>query len=149
NIIQVPIETPKRPTWQQLGVSPWLCDQLEKLSMKLPTPIQEKCIPETLKGKHIIGMSQTGSGKTAAFAIPILQNLAKDMYGIYALVITPTRELAHQIKTHFNILAKGLPLRVALITGGLDYLEQANQLEARPHIVVGTPGRIEAAMRLF
>ncbi|KAL0477347.1 hypothetical protein AKO1_005805 [Acrasis kona] len=94
-------------------------------------------------------MSKTGSGKTATFALPIIQSLAKDMFGIYALIITPTRELALQIRSHFVALAGDLPLRVALLTGGLDYLKQAHILDKKPHVVVGTPGRIEAAMRLF
>lgn len=134
--------------FSSIGIQPWLDKQLDKLKIKIPTIIQEKCIPETLKGKDIIGMSQTGTGKTAAFALPILQTLARDMFGIYALIVTPTRELAHQIKKHFEILAGDIPLRIALIVGGLDYLAQAQILESKPHIVIGTPGRIEACMRL-
>lgn len=136
-------------TFEDIGIEPWLENHLGKLNIRLPTVIQEKCIPPTLTGKNVIGMSQTGSGKTAAFALPIIQTLAKDLFGIYALIITPTRELALQIKSHFMALAGDLPLRVALITGGMDYLRQAHVLDSRPHIVVGTPGRIEAAMRLF
>jgi ATP-dependent RNA helicase DDX49/DBP8 len=136
-------------TFGELGIDSWLENHLAKLDIRLPTVIQEKCIPPTLAGKNVIGMSQTGSGKTATFALPIIQTLAKDLYGICALIITPTRELALQIRSHFTALAGDLPLRVALITGGMDYLKQAQLLDARPHIVVGTPGRIEAAMRLF
>ncbi|KAG2382983.1 hypothetical protein C9374_004950 [Naegleria lovaniensis] len=138
-----------RPSFADLGIAPWLEEHLAKLHIYMPTVIQEKCIPPTLAGKNVIGMSQTGSGKTAAFALPIIQNLAKDMYGIYALIITPARELAIQIKQHFEILAGDLPLRVALLVGGMDYLKQAHMLDSSPHIVVGTPGRIEDAIRTF
>jgi ATP-dependent RNA helicase DDX49/DBP8 len=144
-----PVDEIDQVTFGDLGIDAWLENHLAKLDIRLPTVIQEKCIPATLAGKNVIGMSQTGSGKTATFALPIIQTLAKDLYGIYALIITPTRELANQIKSHFMALAGDLPLRVALITGGMDYLKQARLLDARPHIVVGTPGRIEAAMRLF
>ena len=138
-----------RPSFADLGIAPWLEEHLAKLHIYMPTVIQEKCIPPTLAGKNVIGMSQTGSGKTAAFALPIIQNLAKDMYGIYALIITPARELAIQIKQHFEILAGDLPIRVALLVGGMDYLKQAHMLDSSPHIVVGTPGRIEDAIRTF
>ena len=144
---------PKKPagalTFSDLGVAPWLEEHLGKLQIHFPTVIQEKCIPPTLAGKNVIGMSQTGSGKTATFALPIIQNLAKDMFGIYALIITPTRELAIQIKQHFEILAGDLPIKVALLVGGMDYLKQAHMLDSSPHIVVGTPGRIEDAIRTF
>eukprot|EP01080_Neovahlkampfia_damariscottae_P010799 gene10799-3417_t len=137
------------PDFKSIGIKPWLIDQLTKLGIKIPTVIQEKCIPQTLSGKDVIGMSQTGTGKTASFALPIIQTLASDMYGIYALVLTPTRELADQIKKNFEILAGDVPLRVALIVGGLDFLKQSEILESKPHVIVGTPGRIEASMRLF
>ena len=141
--------TENSPSFTDLGISSWLEEHLSKLQINMPTVIQEKCIPPTLAGKNVIGMSQTGSGKTAAFALPIIQNLAKDMYGIYALIITPARELAIQIKQHFEILAGDLPIRVALLVGGMDYLKQAHLLDSSPHIVVGTPGRIEDAIRTF
>jgi superfamily II DNA/RNA helicase len=92
-------------TFEKLGIKSWLLSQLNKLEIKLPTLIQEKCIPATLEGKDVIGMSETGSGKTCAFALPIIQNLALEMYGIYCLIITPTRELAKQIQKHIEILS--------------------------------------------
>lgn len=91
--------------FEQLGIKTWLVNQLSKLEIKLPTLIQEKCIPATLEGKDVIGMSETGSGKTCAFALPIIQNLSQDMFGIYCLIITPTRELAKQIQKHIEILS--------------------------------------------
>jgi ATP-dependent RNA helicase DDX49/DBP8 len=137
------------PSFNQLGLSPWLCDHLEKLKMSIPTIIQQQCIPQSLQKKNIIAMSKTGSGKTAAFALPIIEHLAKDMFGVYALVVTPTRELALQIKANFVSLSGDLPVRVALMTGGMNYMKQTSVLSKRPHIVVGTPGRIEETLRLF
>ncbi|KAL9649590.1 hypothetical protein ABK040_003267 [Willaertia magna] len=138
-----------KTTFESLGVDPWLVKHLSKLHIHFPTLIQEKCIPPTLAGKNIIGMSQTGSGKTAAFALPIIQNLAKDMFGIYALIITPTRELAIQIQEHFRVLAGDLPLRVTVLVGGLNFMKQAELLDSSPHIVIGTPSRVEDMLRKF
>jgi len=77
--------------FKDLGVSDWLCSVLRSLGIRSPTQVQVGCIPAVLAGKDVIGTAQTGSGKTAAFALPILQQLARDPYGIYALVLTPTR----------------------------------------------------------
>lgn len=140
----------EQPSFKKLGLSPWLCNHLSKLHMNIPTIIQQKCIPATLaQKKNVIAMSKTGSGKTAAFALPIIELLARDLFGVFALVITPTRELALQIKDNFKILSGDLPLRCVCITGGMDYLKQAELLESSPHVVVGTPGRIEHALRTF
>lgn len=110
--------------------------------MKTPTPIQINCIPEILKGKDCIGAAKTGSGKTLAFALPILQQLCEDPYGIYALILTPTRELAFQIADQFAVIGKPINLRHTVIVGGMDMVAQGLALEKRPHIVVSTPGRL-------
>lgn len=83
-------------SFKDLGVSPWLIENLSTVGIKTPTLIQEQSLCHSLKnnGEHIIGCAHTGSGKTACFAIPILQKLAKDPFGIFGLVMTPTRELA-------------------------------------------------------
>ena len=86
--------------------------------------------------------AQTGSGKTATFALPILQKLARDPFGIFALIITPNRELAFQISEQFNIFGTSINLRVATIVGGLDIIRQKQELDKIPHIVVATPGRL-------
>lgn len=78
-------------SFRDLGVSDWLCNILQSLGIRRPTQVQVGCIPAVLGGKDVIGTAQTGSGKTAAFALPILQQLAKDPYGIFALTLTPTR----------------------------------------------------------
>jgi ATP-dependent RNA helicase DDX49/DBP8 len=78
-------------TFRRLGVSDWLCAVLDSLGIKQPTQVQAGCIPAVLAGRNVIGTAQTGSGKTAAFALPILQQLAHDPFGVFALVLTPTR----------------------------------------------------------
>ncbi|CAG9782485.1 unnamed protein product [Diatraea saccharalis] len=126
----------------EIGVKPWLIKQLFDLGIKTPTPIQKGCIPQILAGDDCIGAAKTGSGKTFAFALPILQNLAEDPYGIFALVLTPTHELAYQIGDQFSILGRPLQLRVCIVTGGSDQLEESLKLAKRPHIVVAMPGRL-------
>ena len=81
----------KETTFSDLGLSSWLVDALGSLSIRSPSEIQKACIPAILSGKDVIGGAKTGSGKTAAFALPILQKLSEDPYGIFALVLTPTR----------------------------------------------------------
>ncbi|XP_072945422.1 probable ATP-dependent RNA helicase Dbp45A isoform X2 [Epargyreus clarus] len=126
----------------ELGVKPWLIKQLQTLGIRSPTPIQKGCISQILSGNDCIGAAKTGSGKTFAFALPILQHLAEDPYGIFALVLTPTHELAYQIADQFQILGQPLKLRVCIVTGGSDQLEESLKLAKRPHIVVAMPGRL-------
>ncbi|XP_045453364.1 probable ATP-dependent RNA helicase Dbp45A [Melitaea cinxia] len=126
----------------ELGVKQWLIKQLFSLGIRSPTPIQKGCISKILEGYDCIGAAKTGSGKTFAFALPILQSLAEDPYGIFALVLTPTHELAYQIADQFLILGKPLNLRVCIVTGGSDQLEESLKLAKRPHIVVAMPGRL-------
>ncbi|KAK9833967.1 hypothetical protein WJX84_002743 [Apatococcus fuscideae] len=110
--------------------------------MVQPTPVQEGCIPAVLAGRDAIGTAHTGSGKTAAFALPILQKLAEDPFGVFALVLTPTRELAFQLADHFKSLGAGMNIKVAVVVGGLDMRTQSKALADRPHIVISTPGRL-------
>jgi ATP-dependent RNA helicase DDX49/DBP8 len=110
--------------------------------MLRPTPVQRACVPAALAGRDCIGIAHTGSGKTAAFALPILQRLAADPYGVFAVVMTPTRELAVQIAEHFRALSAGFVLRVACCVGGEESCKQAAALARKPHIVVATPGRL-------
>ncbi|CAB3225348.1 unnamed protein product [Arctia plantaginis] len=126
----------------ELGVKTWLIKQLFTLGIRKPTPIQKGCVQHILSGGDCIGAAKTGSGKTFAFALPILQHLADDPYGIFALVLTPTHELAYQIADQFNILGQPLKLRVCIVTGGSDQLEESLKLSKRPHIVVAMPGRL-------
>ncbi|EJD01649.1 DEAD-domain-containing protein [Fomitiporia mediterranea MF3/22] len=112
------------------------------MSIRSPTEVQAACIPPLLAGMDCVGNAQTGSGKTIAFALPILQKLSFDPYGIYALVLTPTRELAFQISEQFAVLGAPLNIQTAVIVGGMDTIAQALELNNRPHVVVATPGRI-------
>nr|ACO11002.1 Probable ATP-dependent RNA helicase DDX49 [Caligus rogercresseyi] len=125
-----------------LGLKPWLSKQCEAIGLKSPAPVQRETVPKILDGQNGIGIAKTGSGKTAAFALPILDALSEDPYGIYALVLTPTRELAYQIADTFKILGKPLNVKVSIIIGGRDMVLQGSELASSPHIVIATPGRL-------
>ncbi|KAM5540345.1 hypothetical protein V8D89_005803 [Ganoderma adspersum] len=141
--IQAPLRARPLPTsFETMGISSVLVSALAKMSIKTPTEIQAACIPPLLQGRDCIGNAKTGSGKTIAFALPILQKLSLDPYGIFALVLTPTRELAFQISEQFAVLGAPLNLRAAVVVGGIDMMAQALELGNRPHVVVATPGRI-------
>ncbi|KIM68588.1 hypothetical protein SCLCIDRAFT_104941 [Scleroderma citrinum Foug A] len=112
------------------------------MSIHTPTEVQAACIPPLLSGRDCIGHAKTGSGKTIAFALPILQKLSVDPYGIFALVLTPTRELAFQISEQFAVLGSAIGVRTSVVVGGMDMITQALELETRPHVVVATPGRV-------
>ncbi|XP_047317235.1 DEAD-box ATP-dependent RNA helicase 36 [Impatiens glandulifera] len=130
-------------TFASLGLSEWLVNTLKELGMKKPTPVQEHCIPRILAGEDVLGLAQTGSGKTAAFALPMLHHLAKYPYGVFALVVTPTRELAYQLAEQFRALGSGMNLRCEVVVGGMNTINQSRALMKRPHIVIATPGRIK------
>lgn len=117
------------------------------MAIKRPTGIQKGCIPEILKGRDCIGGSRTGSGKTVAFAAPILQKWADDPSGIFAVVLTPTRELALQIYEQFKAISSPQSLKAILVTGGSDMRTQAIALSQRPHVVIATPGRLADHIR--
>jgi ATP-dependent RNA helicase DDX49/DBP8 len=97
-------------SFEALGLKPWICASLKSLHIDTPTSIQAACIPAALNGRDVIGCGETGAGKTLAFALPVLQALSNDLYGVAALVITPARELAAQIAE--QISAVGAPLKV-------------------------------------
>ncbi|CAO3659170.1 unnamed protein product [Umbelopsis vinacea] len=129
-------------SFEDLGLSNWLVEALASLSIRKPSEIQKACIPSILANKDVIGGAKTGSGKTAAFALPILQKLSEDPYGIFALVLTPTRELAFQIAEQFRVLGRGVNIKETVVVGGLDMMQQALELSRRPHVVIATPGRL-------
>ncbi|ESZ99311.1 ATP-dependent RNA helicase DBP8 [Sclerotinia borealis F-4128] len=139
--------TDAQTTFAALDVKPWLVGSLGSMAIKRPTGIQKGCIPEILKGRDCIGGSRTGSGKTVAFAVPILQKWAEDPFGIFALVLTPTRELALQIYEQFKAISSPQSLKAVLITGGSDMRPQATALAQRPHVVIATPGRLADHIR--
>jgi ATP-dependent RNA helicase RhlE len=134
--------------FQELHLIAPILKALETEGYTEPTPIQEQSIPHILRGKDLLGCAQTGTGKTAAFAIPILQNLMlqqkEDAYnhGIKALILTPTRELAIQIDESFEAYGKHLGLKHAVIFGGVSQFNQTNQLRRGVDILIATPGRL-------
>lgn len=134
---------PATVTFKSLGLSDWLDKLCKSLGMTQPTEVQQGCIPSILNGRDVIGTAHTGSGKTAAFALPILQKLAVDPFGVYALVLTPTRELAFQLADQFRALGSGMSFKEVVIVGGLEMQQQAKALARRPHVVVATPGRLK------
>ncbi|KAI8855198.1 P-loop containing nucleoside triphosphate hydrolase protein [Chytridium lagenaria] len=134
-------------TFTDLGLDSWLATSLSSMSIAKPTEIQKECIPPALIGRDVIGVAKTGSGKTAAFALPILQKLAENPYGVYALVLTPTRELAYQIAEQFRALGSSLNLRQSVVVGGQDMIAQALEMSKRPHVIVATPGRLADHIR--
>ncbi|KAH9298945.1 hypothetical protein KI387_030627, partial [Taxus chinensis] len=129
-------------TFASLGVCEQLTEACDVLGWKKPTAIQVQSIPLTLEGRDLIGLAQTGSGKTAAFAIPILQALLEKPHPLFACVLSPTRELALQIAEQFEALGSGIGVKCAVVVGGVDMMAQSIALARRPHVVVGTPGRL-------
>jgi len=128
--------------FSSLKLDDWLIKQCQSLGISKPTRVQNQCIPPIMEGRDCIGCDKTGSGKTLAFALPIIQTLSKDPYGIFALVLTPTRELAYQIADQFEIMGKPIGLRMAVVVGGMDMMTQGKELDRSPHIVIATPGRL-------
>ncbi|KAL8850651.1 MAG: hypothetical protein Q9221_004437 [Calogaya cf. arnoldii] len=129
-------------TFRDLGVIDLLCDACTQLGYKTPTPIQKESIPLALQGRDIIGLAETGSGKTAAYALPILQALMEKHQTLFGLVMAPTRELADQISKSIEALGSLINVRSCVIVGGMDMVSQAIALGKKPHIVVATPGRL-------
>ncbi|KAH8780168.1 ATP-dependent rRNA helicase RRP3 [Diaporthe sp. PMI_573] len=129
-------------TFKDLGVVDTLAEACATLKYEHPTQIQAESIPVALQGKDIVGLAETGSGKTAAFALPILQKLLDNPQPFYSLVLAPTRELAFQIGKTFEALGAIIRLRVCTIVGGMEFTPQQIALGKKPHIIVATPGRI-------
>ncbi|KAJ9660202.1 ribosomal RNA processing protein [Neophaeococcomyces mojaviensis] len=129
-------------TFSDLGLIEQLCEACEQLSYKKPTPIQAQAIPLALQGRDIIGLAETGSGKTAAFVLPILQALMEKQQVLHSLILAPTRELAYQIGENIQALGAFIGVRKAVLVGGMDMMPQAIALGKKPHIIVATPGRL-------
>ncbi|MCO5609992.1 hypothetical protein L7F22_064227 [Adiantum nelumboides] len=135
-------QTEEAPSFKSLGVCEQLCEACAALSWKQPTKIQVETLPLAIEGRDLIGLAQTGSGKTGAFALPIIQDLLNHPQPLFACVLSPTRELAIQIAEQFEALGSGIGLKCTVVVGGVDMMAQAIALAKRPHIVVGTPGRL-------
>lgn len=139
-IISTP--TTRMPSFEELGVARWLSESLEAMKIRKPTSIQAECIPAILKGQDCIGGAKTGSGKTIAFAAPMLTQWSEDPYGIFGLVLTPTRELALQIAEQYTALGAQMNIKVCVVVGGEDFVKQTLELQKKPHFVIATPGRL-------
>lgn len=123
-------------SFADLGVMDSLCEACESLGYKAPTPVQAEAIPLALQGRDIIGIAETGSGKTAAFALPILQALMnhKGNISFFGLVLAPTRELAYQISQQFEALGSLISVKCAVLVGGMDMVSQSIALGKKPHV---------------
>lgn len=128
-------------SFSDLGVKESLLSVLNKLGLSQPTPIQRKAIPVALAGQDLVGIAQTGTGKTFAYGLPTLQRLGGANNG-QALVIAPTRELAIQVEESFKSLGHSLGLKTALLIGGESLDRQLFQIRKKPHVVIATPGRL-------
>ncbi|KAJ5774509.1 hypothetical protein N7457_009405 [Penicillium paradoxum] len=129
-------------TFKELGLIDSLCEACEKMGYKAPTPIQAESIPLALQGRDIIGLAETGSGKTASFALPVLSALMDKPQPFFCLVMAPTRELAYQISQSFESLGSTINVRSTCLVGGMDMVPQSIALGKKPHIIVATPGRL-------
>jgi ATP-dependent RNA helicase RhlE len=127
-------------TFQDLGLSRERLAAIEALGWKTPTPIQRKAIPAGLAGSDVVGIAQTGTGKTAAFMIPALERIEVGK-GLQVLVLCPTRELAQQVAEDTDALSKGTPIRTEAIFGGVAYQSQIDALEKGFEVIIATPGR--------
>ncbi len=129
-------------TFKDLGLSPNIQQALDELGYENPTPIQEQAIPELLSGHDVIGQAQTGTGKTAAFGLPLLQYLDPENPEVQAIVMTPTRELCIQVTQALRTYAEHLDIEIVAVFGGAPIRSQQSQLRSGAHVVVATVGRM-------
>lgn len=130
-------------TFSDFGFAPALQKNIDAKGYVHPTPIQDGAIKPVMEGKDLIGLANTGTGKTAAFLLPILSRLVEDPNSARVLIMAPTRELAVQIDDEFRAFSKGLGLYSALCVGGVNIGPQIKQIKRGPHLVIGTPGRLK------
>jgi len=128
--------------FKDLGLSPDIQQALDELGFEDPTPIQEQAIPELLAGHDVIGQAQTGTGKTAAFGLPLLQYIDPENDEVQAIVLTPTRELCIQVTQALRAYAEHLPIEIVAVFGGAPIRSQQSQLRSGAHVVVATVGRM-------
>ncbi|MGE5327802.1 MAG: DEAD/DEAH box helicase [Thiobacillus sp.] len=138
-------DTPYCPanSFHDFGLNRQTVATLDYLGFENPSEIQDKSIMPTLEGKDIIGLANTGTGKTAAFLLPIIDKLYANRYPVSVLVLAPTRELAQQIDNEFRRFSAGQKLYSTLVVGGANIAKQIQQVKRGPHMIVGTPGRIK------
>jgi len=136
----------------EMLISPYVKERLAAARFTMPTPVQAAAIPQALEGKDVLATAQTGTGKTLAFLIPVIEQLLKDKTpGIAAVVLVPTRELAMQVVEQYNALRGKQLLPAALVVGGLSEGAQLQAIRKGARLVVATPGRLEDYLdrRLF
>ena len=131
---------PQQSGFTGLGIAPLLLDALDKLKFTVPTPVQRQSIPIGIEGKDLIAIAQTGTGKTLAFGIPLIQRLAK-IKG-RGLILLPTRELAIQVDEAIQAIGRAIGLRTAVLIGGASMYVQKQHLQRKPHVIIATPGRL-------
>lgn len=129
-------------TFADFGVHPILAENLAAKGFVKPSPIQDQSIPVVLQGGDVIGIASTGTGKTAAFLIPLIDKLVKDREH-KVMILTPTRELAQQIEQEFRVFTAGMKLFSVSCVGGAPITRQIQQLEKGVHVIIGTPGRVK------
>ena len=125
-----------------LGVIPALTEVLNKQGIKVATPVQEKAIPAIFKGRDVIAKSQTGTGKTLAYLLPLVQRIQTERDEVQALILTPTRELSKQVFDVLKSLASVRGVDAADVIGGRTIENQIQKLKRNPHVIIGTPGRL-------
>lgn len=124
------------------GFCPEIVSNISKKGYVSPTPIQDQSIPAILAGRDLIGLANTGTGKTAAFLLPMIDKVFKNRQTERVFIVTPTRELAQQVNQELRVFAQGLGIYSTLLIGGANLNRQAQELYRNPHFVIGTPGRI-------
>jgi ATP-dependent RNA helicase RhlE len=139
-IPQHPVQTTDKP-FDSLGLSPAVLASVARVGFVHPTPIQAAVIPDALAGRDLIGLAETGSGKTAAFVLPLADRLTHGE-GVRGLIVSPTREIALQTKAFLDLFGEGHRLRTVCLIGGVKMGPQIRGLGARPDVVVATPGRL-------
>jgi len=130
-------------SFDQLGLQSALVDNLAAAGITEPTAIQDQAIKPILEGRDVVGLANTGTGKTAAFILPIIERISRSVQYNHTLIIAPTRELATQVNDEFRVLARGSGLRSAVCVGGLSDRHQIRDLKRGVHIIIGTPGRLK------
>lgn len=128
--------------FNELQIKEEIVNALTEMGFSELMPIQERVIPLILEGHDVIGQAQTGTGKTAAFGIPLIEKSDRKHAGLEHLIISPTRELATQIKNELELIAKNTGIKIGLVLGGVDYNKERRMLKDNPSIIVGTPGRL-------
>lgn len=135
-------EDQRNVPFEELGVDDWLIHISKSVQIYYATKIQRLCLPLIMQGKNVVGSSETGSGKTICYCWSILQELNRSFYGVFALILLPTRELTLQVAEQFILYGKRIGVKVLNCIGGFSLIEQRKHILGKPNIVIGTPGRI-------